>query len=101
MREDETHYSSRLEDWQKQSVMSKLVTRGYNPITAEFALLSVNYKSVEMAHIFLSGTDPYSKKLIHPFLSVIHGPPLCAICRLDRVQHSKAYNDGPRIQAPS
>jgi hypothetical protein len=36
--------------------------RGYNPITAEFALLSVNYESVEAAHIFLSGTEPKSKK---------------------------------------
>jgi hypothetical protein len=40
----------------------KLVLRGYNPITAEFALLSVNYEGVEEAHIFLSGTVPISNK---------------------------------------
>ena len=62
MREDETHHNSRLEDWQKQNVMSKLVTRSSNPINAEFALLSVNNKSVEMTHMNLSGTELYRKK---------------------------------------
>jgi hypothetical protein len=42
--------------------MLKLAMRGYNHITAEFALLSVNYESVEAAHIFISGTDPESNK---------------------------------------
>ena len=62
MRQYETHYNSRLEDSQKQNFISKPVTRSYNPINAEFALLSVNNKSVEIAHMNLSGTKPYSKK---------------------------------------
>ena len=78
----------------------KLVLRGYNPIKAEFALLSVNYESVEAAHNFLTGTEPNSNKQFHDFLPVIHGPPLCAICRMLRMQHFEAEKDGPEIQAP-
>jgi hypothetical protein len=75
--------------------------RGYDPITAELALLSVQYESVEAAHIFLSGTEPNSNKQYHPFLSVIQGPSLCAICKLDRKQHLEAEEDKPGRQAPS
>ena len=82
--------------------MLKLMMRGYDQIKAEFALLSVNYESVEAAHIYISGTDPDSNKQYHAFLPVIHGPQLCAICRLDREQHLDAENEeDPRIQAPS
>ena len=87
MRGNETIDNSLLEDWKKQRILLKVRLRGYNPINPEFALLSVNYESVEAAHIFLSGTDPISGKQYHPFLSLIQGPPFCAICRLDREQH--------------
>lgn len=56
---------------------------------------------MEAAHIYISGTDPDRNKQYHAFLAVMHGPPLCAICRLDREQHLEAENDDPRIQAPS
>ena len=79
----------------------KLVLRGYNPIMAELALLTVNYKSVEAAHIYISGTEPNSNKQFHEFLPTILGPPLCAICRLVREQHLEAEIDDPEIQAPS
>ena len=75
--------------------------RGHNQITAEFALLSVNYESVEAAHIYISGTEPNSNKKFHNFLPVNYGPPLCAICRLDREQHLDGDNEGPQIQEPS
>ena len=84
MRGDETFENASLEDWQKQRIMLKLRMRGHNQITAEFALLSVNYESVEAAHIYISESDSDSNKKIHSFLQVNHGPPLCAICRLDR-----------------
>ena len=81
--------------------MLKLRMRGHNQITAEFALLSVNYESVEAAHFYISGTEPNSNKKFHRFLPVKYGPPLCAFCRLDREQHLDADNEGPHIQAPS
>ena len=62
MRGNETIDNALLEDWQKQRILLKLVLRGYNQIIAEFALLSVNYESVEEANIFLSGTEPISNK---------------------------------------
>ena len=68
---------------------------------AEFALLSVNYESVDAAYIFLTGTEPNSNKQYHAFLPVIHGPPLCAICRLLQEQHLEADKDDPQIHAPS
>ena len=79
----------------------KLTLRGYNPIMAELALLSVNYESVEAAHIYISGTEPNSNMQLHEFLPAIHGPQLCAICRLVREQHLEAEIDDPEIQAPS
>jgi hypothetical protein len=84
MRGDETFENASLEDWQKQRIILKLRMRGHNQITAEFALLSVYYESVEAAHIYISESDPDSNKKFHSFLPVNYGPPLCAICRLDR-----------------
>jgi hypothetical protein len=98
MRGDETFENASLEDWQKQRIMLKLRMRGHNQITAEFALLSVNYESVEAAHIYISESDPDSNKKFHSFLQVNYGPPLCAICRLDREQHLDADKEGPQIQ---
>lgn len=79
----------------------KLVLRGFNPIMAELALLSVNYESVEAAHIYISGTEPNSIKKFHEFLPTIHGPTLCVICNLVREQHLEAEIVDPEIQAPS